>query len=216
MFQTWVPGLDILTGESPEDRIARFLRTLNGVSLSNRADVLIALVNRTVSPMSLREWEWYSNCAESAIGIVTAACATLEFAASVHPELVAPGRNGQSISRIYQMGRDLKIVRSYKPGDPLPRKGNLLGFAHGYHVEWVLSDPDANGVADHGGGGRANNAITVGHGNILKSGQNPLTEIFDFCSVLPPSPDAASGELEGLAEGPEIASATNVGTDETA
>ena len=205
-FQTWVPGLDILTGESNEDRVCRFLRALNGVSLTNRVEVLKALVNRTVSPMSLREWEWQTNCAESAIGILAAACCTTDMARVYHPLLMTPGVNGTSISRVFQMARDLGLARSYKHGDPLPRRGSLVAFAAGAHVEWVLSDPDpATGIADHGGGGRASNALTVGRGDIRSSWGRPLTDIFDFVSTLPASPDAASGELDVASLGIESA-----------
>lgn len=209
VIQTWVPGLTILTGESREDRLARWLRTCNGVSLSNRVEVLKALIRRNVDPESLLSWEWETDCATTALGFLAAGCVTPE--AMFHKLLQTVSVNGTSIAWIFQMGRELGVVRNYTPGSMLPLKGNLVAYAHGAHVEWILGDVDpTTGIADHGGGGRANNAITVGRGDIRTSANRPLTEIYDFISLWPSSPEAASGELDRVwvPDGPQQASVT--------
>lgn len=212
-FQTWVPGLDILTGESVEGRLCRFVRTLAGVSLSARVDVLKALIGRGVDPDSLRAWQWQTNCATSALGVIAAACGSLEAAAALHPLLAMPSKIGTSPMWIFEIARALGICREYK-GGPIA-KGALVAYASGDHFEWILSDMDpTDGIADHGGGGRGNNAITVGRGDCRTSWRRAVTHVFDFASKLPPSPDAASGELDAVAVGPESAPGTDVGTNE--
>ena len=192
---TWVPGLDILTGESPEDRLCRFVRTLNGVSLSNRVDVLKALVGRDVDPETLRAWQWQTNCATSALGVIAAACGSIEVAAALHALLGMTSKIGTSPTWLFAIGNALGVCFEYTNGRPIP-KGALVAYANGDHFEWILSDMGADGIADHGGGGRANNAITVGRGDCRTSWGRKITHVFLFASKLPGSPEAATGELE--------------------
>jgi hypothetical protein len=56
------------------------------------------------------------------------------------------------------------------------------------HVEWIRAAPDAQGVALHGGGGRARNAITIaGPNDIRWSSGRPLRGVIDPDLLLTPT-----------------------------
>lgn len=192
------PALMLFAGESRADRLCRFVRSVAALpcSLTSNVEVLKALVRRGVTPENLRSWEWRTNCAESAIGFIAACCATVDCARDVHHLLAAPSVIGTSIARVYQLGEELGVMSVYTGPESI-RRGCLVSYAHGQHVEWVLSDVDpVTGMADHGGGGRADNAITVGRGDVRSSLGRPATEVFAFALVLPESPYLATGELD--------------------
>jgi len=186
-------GLDFLVGESPADRICRFIRSFNGVSLNNQPERLAQLTARGVDRGSIQASKWFTNCGTSALGFLAAACGTVACAREVHPQLGAESVNGTSIGWLYQIAGDCGVAINYKLNSYIP-KGSLVSYAHGQHVEWVLEDSDV--IIDHGGGGRARNAITVGRGDIRSSLGRPLTEVFNFSAILPASPEPATGELE--------------------
>jgi hypothetical protein len=53
------------------------------------------------------------------------------------------------------------------------------GDGNDAHAEWILSTPDAGGIAAHGGGGRVANAITCGCGDVRASWGRALRELYD-------------------------------------
>ena len=70
-----------------------------------------------------------------------------------------------------------------------PKAGSLLHYftpgKNDNHVEWLLSDMDDQGCAEHGGGGRTDNAITVGSGDVTVNYGRPLQEWLDPDMLLP-------------------------------
>ena len=193
----WVPCLTIQANESVEDRLVRFIHTFDNVSLSNKADWLNQLVGRGVDPKGLNAYLWRTNCATTALGFIAAACIDKSAATDLHPLLTTMSKIGTSISWIYKIGSATRTMKVYRPGMKLPRVC-LVGYSTGAHVEWILSDTDSNGIAEHGGGGRANNAITVGKGNVLTSMGRRITEVFDFVPLiesLAPSPNMIMDEI---------------------
>lgn len=193
----WVPCLTIKENESVEDRIIRFLTVFDGVSLSNKVEWLKQLTGRGVDPKGLNAHTWKTNCATSALGFIAAACTDVSIAKELHPLLGMSSKIGTSITWIYKIGAATKTIRKYKTGMTLPRVC-LASYAGGDHVEWILSEPDSNGIADHGGGGRANNAITVGKGDVFASMGRKLTDILDIVPLiesLAPSPNYIMDEV---------------------
>jgi hypothetical protein len=147
------PAFPLIQDQAPGERIASILRHYAGCSLSNRLDELESLVCRGVDDVKVASWK--TNCATVALGILAAAGAQ-------HPLLQRPLAIEEAFSRLVQIGLDLGAWR-----DPVAGRVPPLGSAMWYeipntgddHVEFMLESPDT-----HGGGGRADNAITVGSG----------------------------------------------------
>ena len=163
------PQFPPVSGESDGQRIARIVRSFNGCSLSSRRADLAALVGRGVDDESIVTIQ--TNCATFALGVLAAAgCA--------HPILKRTYVNGMAFSWLVQIGNDLGAWR-----DPATDGPPVTGAAMWYevagmnddHVEWCV---DAS-VPIHGGGGRPNNAITVGPGPIALSCGRPLHRWLD-------------------------------------
>jgi len=148
-----------------------------GASLHARRDELTGLVARGVDEP---EWAnqvvtWRTNCATSALGFLAAVCGDVGSARACHRLLAERSVNGMSMAWLMQIGYDL---HAWIPAEQwTPRAGDLLHYGtpgrNDDHVEWCLSEPVAL-VADHGGGGRADNAITVEHGPIVSPLGRPL------------------------------------------
>jgi hypothetical protein len=87
-----------------------------------------------------------------------------------------------AVSWVRQIGINTGALQKYSPSNP-PKPGSLLRYctpgSNNDHVEWLLAPMDANGNADHGGGGRSNNAITEGTGDVRSSWGRPLVEWWD-------------------------------------
>lgn len=160
---------------TPGDKLASVIKKYVGCSLKNRRAELGKLVSRGVDdPEAVVTIA--TNCATTALGVMAEAGVK-------HPLLTKKYVNGMAIAWVRQIGMDLKALVKYTgPTGPQPKVGSLLRFntagTNNDHVEWLLS-PIVNGQADHAGGGRADNAITLEHGNVLSSYNRPLVEFWD-------------------------------------
>lgn len=171
---------DLQPDETPRQRLIRWVKSMNGCSLSNRLTDLQGLVCRGVDDVSLGSWQWKTNCATSALGFLAAICGSVQAAGQCHPNLSKRSLIGTSMSWIMQIGYDLNAMVPYKgKSGPQPQPGDLLHYAilgtGDDHVEFLLGEPDPiTGAAVTGGGGRPNNAITFGNGNAFASWSRPL------------------------------------------
>ncbi len=164
------PSFPIVPGESPGDRLARIVAHYAGCSLGTRQDELAALVGRGVCDSSIVAWK--TNCASFALGVLAAA-------GCPHPILQKPTLIGHAFSDLVAIGYALGAWR------PWASSGSItVGAALWYettpaagddHVEFYLS-PDG---PTHGGGGRADNAITVGKGAVDLSWGRPVHQWLD-------------------------------------
>ena len=167
---------DSVPGESPADKIVRLVTSYVGCSLSSRKDELGKLVARGVDDPN-RVVTITTNCGTSALGV-------LALAGVQDPILDKKYVSGMAIAWVRQIGINLGALVKYTgKNGPQPKRGDLLHYfddgKNNNHVEWCLSDPDENGIAEHGGGGRANNAITKSTSSVYTNYYRPLQEIID-------------------------------------
>lgn len=164
----------LVPNEQPADRIIRLVKSHVGCSLSTRRDELGKLVARGVDkPEAVVTIS--TNCATSALGIMAEA--------GVRDAILnKPYQSGMAVSWVRQIGINTGALVKFD-GKTMPKPGSLLRYntpgSNNDHVEWLLGPVDAQGNADHAGGGRANNAITEGTGNVLSSWGRPLVEWWD-------------------------------------
>jgi hypothetical protein len=176
-------------GEDGASRIVRIVRSFEHCSLSERKEDLAALVGRGVDDSSVVFWQ--TNCAEFACGVL--------FAAGCPAAMLAkPIKNGMAFSTLVEVGDDMGAWRDpIKDGPPVP--GAVLWYKLGNenddHAEFLLALPD-----EHGGGGRANNEITIGHGDFHVSWGRPIHKWLDPASLGLPDA-AASGDSEAAGTG---------------
>lgn len=165
-----------VVGTSSGDKLATVIKKYVGCSLSVRRDELGKLVARGVDkPEDVVTIS--TNCATTALGV-------MKEAGVKHPILDRKYVSGAAIMWVRQIGTDLHALVKYTgPKGPQPKVGSLLRFntagTNNDHVEWLLSPIAADGTADHAGGGRANNAVTFEHGNVVSSYGRPLVEFWD-------------------------------------
>ena len=160
--------------------LVNLVRKYVGCSLLNRKDELGVLVARGVDDpkkvVGIR-----TNCATFALGI-------MHEAGVIHPLLEKPYVLGMAVAWVRTVGKDLQAIKKYTKGTVLP-PGALLHYytpgKNNNHVEWLLSEVAPNNMAEHGGGGRANNAITSGFGSVDYNSGRPLQEWFDPRFLLP-------------------------------
>jgi hypothetical protein len=113
-----------------------------------------------------------------------------------HPLLLSPYQVGQAPAWLLRIGRDLGILRPYSsPAELVP--GLLLFYQKmlfyqtppaNEHFEFLLSVPDAKGIAEHAGGGRSRNAIAATVGPVLASSGRPLRYVLDIPQALGATP----------------------------
>lgn len=171
-----IATLNSLPGESPADKIVRTVNSYIGCSLSNRRDDLGKLVARGVDDPN-QVVTITTNCGTSALGI-------LAIVGAQDSILNKKYVNGMAIAWVRQIGINLDALVKYTgKNGPQPKRGDLLHYyddgKNNNHVEWCLSDLDENGVAEHGGGGRPNNAITKSTSSIYTNYYRPLKEFID-------------------------------------
>ena len=175
---------DIVADETPRQRLVRWVMKLSGVSLTNRLPELQGLICRGVDPVSLQSWAWKTNCATSALGFLAAICGSVDEAVACHPLLGKVSPIGMSMPWIFQIGHDLNAMIPYTKDGQQPQPGDLLHYGvvsqNVDHVEWMLGSPDATGMANTGGGGRPNNAITNGQSYLYASWSRPLQHFLDL------------------------------------
>lgn len=195
-FELLEPNVPLWHYLEPRERICAIVRHYAGCSLSNRRDELAALEGRdfpdTEAPDVDPDYggmvvQLRTNCATFALGVLGAACLSWAEAAEVHPLLVTPSQIGTAVSWIRTIGFNRGVLKQYVSRSQL-RAGVVVRYWSGGnndHIETLLSDVDIDGTAEHGGGGRANNEITVGRSNILTSYGRPIVEVLDICDLLP-------------------------------
>lgn len=184
-----VPQYPPVVGESIGERIARVVKFYAGCSLSNRRDELAALVGEAAV-------DWQTNCETFAIGVYRAVGVDV-------PAVQAPLVNGMEGSVVEQAAQ--RAGGWQKPTSAAPPVGALMHYrsnpyrvdAQGRtiyddHVEFVT------GPGEHGGGGRANNEITVVQGDYHFSVGRPLygwidPEMLPVPDVTDPGDPAAGG-----------------------
>ena len=174
------PVFDVIPGELPGARIARIVRAYDGCRLHDpgtqlqhpRIWELAALVGRGVNDQQMVTWQ--TNCATFALGVLSAAglpCGPATKIGEAFSDLV---RIGYSLNA-WQASRPENIADAAHPGDyPV---GALLWYrldgTNDDHVEFFLGRA-ADGKMLHGGGGRADNAITVAEGEVDWSWGRPV------------------------------------------
>lgn len=168
--------LNSLPGESAADKIVRIVNSYVGCSLSNRRDDLGKLVARGIDDPNVVV-TIATNCGTSALGV-------LAIAGAQDTLLDKKYVSGQAIAWVRQIAINLGALVKYTgKNGPQPKRGDLMHYfddgKNNNHVEWCLSDPDENGVAEHGGGGRSNNAITKSTSSVYTNYYRPLREIID-------------------------------------
>lgn len=165
-----------VVGEDSGSRIDRVVRSYAGCSLSVRTKDLAALVGRGVDDESMVAWE--TNCLTFALGVI-AACGSDVAELREH---IPNGREAIALDPLVKRAGGWVVYE----GQPV-KTGSLMHYRSvPYHVnaagetiyddhyEFKLRAPD-----EHGGGGRANNEITVEHGDWSHSVSRPLHEVLD-------------------------------------
>lgn len=158
--------VSFIPGESAGDRIARIVRIYEGCSLSNRKGDLAALVCRGVCDESFVNLQ--TNCAVFALGVLFAA-------GVVDPVLTDPTAVGAAFSDLVTLG--YRHVAWQPPrAEALPAGAWMwyrVAGTNDDHIECYL------GNGKHGGGGRPNNAITIGDSSYAISNGRPLWRWLD-------------------------------------
>lgn len=172
--RTPIATVPSLPGEKPADKLIRLVKQYVGCSLTARRDELGELVSRGVDkPEAVVTIA--TNCATSALGIMAKAGVK-------HKLLNQPYANGMAIAWVRQIGLQTGALVKFD-GKTMPKPGSLMRYntpgTNNDHVEWLLGPVAADGTAEHGGGGRADNAITSGTGDIRSSWGRPMVEWLD-------------------------------------
>lgn len=166
-----------LPGETPGAKLVRLLKSYAGCSLNDRRDELGQLVARGVD-VPEQVVTVATNCGTSALGIMA-------LAGVPDPLLDHKYVSGMAIAWLRQIGINKGALVKYTgKNGPQPKLGSLLRYntagKNDDHVEWMTSDIDSNGHAEHGGGGRDHNAITVSpSSDVTSSWGRPLVEFWD-------------------------------------
>jgi hypothetical protein len=160
--------------ENSGELFVEIVKKYIGCSLSARRDELASLVARGVDDPA-KTVLIKTNCGMFSLGVM--------WEAGVEHELVSqPYKLSMAISWLRQIGQDLGALNKYTPKNP-PKLGALLHYytkgKNDNHVEWLLSTVNSNNSAEHGGGGRSNNAITSSKGLITWNVGRPLQEWWD-------------------------------------
>lgn len=153
--------------------IASLVRRYLGCSLKNRMDELAQLVSRGVDdPKTTVRIK--TNCGMFALGIWAKTGVD-------HPLLKSPYKSGMAIAWLLQIAKDKGALRTLKDG--MPTDGSLMHYGtpgkNNDHVEFLLADPSPTFVAEHGGGGRADNLVDSGTSDIRTSMGRPMLHWVD-------------------------------------
>src|SRR5574343_1935896 len=158
---------------SSGDTFVELVNKYVGCSLLARKDELATLVCRGVDNPA-QAVQIKTNCVMFSLGI-------MHEAGVNHDLLSQPYKSGMAIAWLRTIGKDLGALKKFSKSE-MPKKGALLHYftpgKNDNHVEGLLSDVDATGCAEHGGGGRSNNAITSSSSTILFNYGRPLQEWF--------------------------------------
>lgn len=180
-----------LPGESPGDKIARLVRHYVGCSIHTRSAELGALVARGVDDPKLMVTV-KTNCGTSALGILAEAGAQSPVLARNYLTGTPLRVTGNAIAWLIEMGIQRRALVKYTGVTGMqPKVGSLLHYrsptrpgvtpVNDDHVEFLLTPIDARGYAMHGGGGRADNAITMTSdpGLVTYNNGRPLLQFWD-------------------------------------
>lgn len=177
-WPSWLLDLaDPLMGETAGQHIKRAVLAFVGCSLHSHPERLIALA-AVDDPYDAAKWAALkTNCATTMRWLLSLVGCPSKFV--TQPDVV-----GMSMSWDIEAARECGALISLKDNpDAWKLCDEGWGLHYGIpgtnddHVEWCLSKPDANGIADHAGGGREDNAITQGRGDIRKSLGRPLLHV---------------------------------------
>lgn len=190
-----IPNFDFVAGESNGDRLARIVQFYVGSSLSSRAGELGALVARGVDdPTAVVSIK--TNCATFSLGVLAAAFGSVAAATAGNALLTKPYQNGMAFAWLVEIGNAWGAWVKAVPGQIIPVGACMHYGTPGLdndHAEWMLTEPDT-----HGGGGRTNNAVTLGqsdpHTNLgrpliawLDPDQIPLPQVAAAVAVADPA-----------------------------
>lgn len=191
---TVVPGpvMVPLYGELPGSCIVRIVRHYVGCSLHARRDELGVLVGRGVdAPESVVGVQ--TNCAMFALGVLAAA-------GCPHPLLRTSYKVGMAFSWLVEIGDHYGAWRVAVASE-IPPAGAVLWYridgTNDDHAEFMLEAPD-----EHGGGGRPDNAITSGRGNVHASMGRPLYRWLEPAALCLPDATAPDGDPSTAATDP--------------
>jgi hypothetical protein len=182
-----LPSFDFPPGEGRGDRLARIVRFYVGSSLSNRRDELGALVARGVDdPTAVVSIK--TNCATFSLGVLAAAFGSVDAARQAHALLATPYQNGMAFVWLMEIAASWGAWVKAAPGQIVP-VGACMHYGtpglNNDHAEWMLAEPDA-----HGGGGRTDNAVTLGQSDPHTNLGRPLLQWLDPEKVPIVFPDA--------------------------
>jgi hypothetical protein len=142
-----------------------------GASLLERADELRKFIARDIDDPRYELNAHISDCGLFALAVW--------HAAGVHHQLCdAKYVPGVAIQWLVHIAHDLQAIR-YPQRDGLPVPGALMQYysprpSHNDHVEFCLSLPNADGLAEHAGGGRPECEIGSSTSDIRWSSARPL------------------------------------------
>ena len=156
-------------------------------------------------------------------------CGPVDAASAVHSLLATPSQIGQAIAWLSRIGNDKGAWVTYSASGQQPQHGDLLWYwnhptrtkddgttetVYDDHVEWALSDPGSDHVADHGGGGRTNNAITVGNGDLTTNAGRALRKFLDLDKLgITPVATQSDSTDAGSPDAPSDPGPIELGTD---
>lgn len=159
---------------TPADQICEWVDKYVGCSLDHDKAKLAELVARDVDdPNSMVQVK--TNCGTFALGI-------WHKVRVADPIVDKKYINGAAIIWLRTIGKHTGSLKKFD-GETKPKRGALLRYntagLNNDHVEFLLEDPDDKWMAQHGGGGRARNAVTKGVSDIRYSVGRPLVEWWD-------------------------------------
>lgn len=164
-------------GETTGEHLARIVRGLDGVSLHHHGEMLAQLfyASEDTAARAAEVATWKTNCASSARAIYVLAGVDSDAL-----ELLKPLQVGQAVAVLRSYAARRKAMVAGSQWHMLRAGCGMMYWSTGNdaHFEWCLGDVDGAGIADHGGGGRADNAITCGRGDVRMSWGRPLQEIY--------------------------------------
>ena len=166
------------------NNIIEIVKSYIGDSLVNNKDDLAELIARGVDDPN-KVVQIKTNCGLFCLGVWC-------LVGVQHDLLKTKYVSGQAIAWVRKIAIDKKALRIY-PKDGPPIAGAALHYytpnKNDNHIELLLSDPDENMNAEHGGGGRTNNAITSSTSDIKTNYYRKLQEWIDPIALLVESPD---------------------------
>lgn len=164
------------------DGIVELVKRYVGCSLDERCSELGLLVARGVDDPS-QMVRVRTNCGTFALGIWHAAGVQ-------HSLLDSKYQNEKAIAWVVTIAHSLGAVCYPKKNGP-PPPGALLHYwlrdgklTKSHHVEFCLSEPTIAWHAQHAGGGRPNNEIGQGEGDIRWNAGRPLQCWYDPAELL--------------------------------